>query len=166
MSATAPQSRDLEKILAAVESTLKAEPYCFLITLGESGHPQARMVEAARIEPDLRVWMITSPTTRKVKEIQRDNRATMAFSDNKGEGYVTLIGQARLGTDASKKKSLWKLQYEAFYPGGPEGKEAILIEFTPHQIEIMHFHFKIGIWPWTSEPTILVRDGNSWKNKG
>ncbi len=89
----------------------------------------------------------------------------MAFSDNRGEGYVTLIGQARLDNDVERKKALWKTQYEAFYPEGPEGKDSVLVEFTPHQIEIMHFQLKVGIWPWTSESTILVRDGSSWRKK-
>ncbi|SRR5712691_6559765 len=113
MSETDSPKAELEKTLAAVQHSLKAEPYCFLITLDESGQPQARMVEAARIDSDFQVWIITSPTTRKVKEIRRDERATMAFYDNKGEGYVTLIGQARLDNDLNRKKTLWKFQLEA-----------------------------------------------------
>ncbi len=175
MSETGPVKTELEMILAAVHSTIMAEPYCFLITLDESGQPQARMVGAARVEPNFQIRIITSPKTRKAREIQRERRATMAFSDNRGEGYVTLIGQARLDNDVERererererkrKKALWKTQYEAFYPEGPEGKDSVLVEFTPHQIEIMHFHLKVGIWPWTSEPTILVRDGSSWRKK-
>lgn len=156
------QSLDLGKILEAVLATVKAQPYCFLITLDESGKPQARMVAAARVEPDLRIWIITSPGTRKVKEIRRDDRATMAFSDNKGEGYATLIGHARLVNDLDQKKTLWKFGFAAFFPGGPEGDDSILIEFVPDRIEVMHFHLKVGTWPWEFKPASLFREGESW----
>ncbi len=159
------QGPELKQILEATLSTMKTEQYCFLITLDPSGQPQARMVEAVSIEPDLRVWIITSPETRKVGEIRRDKRATMAFSDNKGEGYATLIGQARLNNDVNRKKTIWKFQYGAFFPGGAEGNDSILIEFIPHRIEIMHFHLKVGIWPWTLEPAVLVREGESWRKR-
>ena len=75
-------SLDVKQVLDAVQATMKAEQYCFLITLDNSGQPQARMVAALAVEPDLRVWIVTSPDTRKVKEIQEDDRTTMAFSDN------------------------------------------------------------------------------------
>jgi len=153
---------EVRKILDAVLSTMKAEQYCFLITLDESGRPQARMVAAADIEPSLRVWIITGPETRKIGEIRRDNRATMAFSDNKGEGYTTLTGQARLITDIARKKALWKFSYGAFFPEGPEGNDSILIEFVPERIEIMHFHLKVGIYPWTMKPATLIREGEYW----
>lgn len=159
-----PPSEDVEvgKVLHAVLSTMKAEQYCFFITLDESGQPQARLVAAAGIEPDMRVWIITSPETRKVGEIRRDGRATMAFSDNKGEGYATLIGQARLVSGLIQKKALWKFEYGAFFPGGPEGNDSILVEFVPHRIEVMHFHLKIGIWPWEFKPAVLLREGGMW----
>ena len=124
------------------------------------------MVAAASIEPDLRVCILTSPGTRKVAEISRDKRATMAFSDNKGEGYATLIGHAQLVDDPVRKNSLWKLEYGAFFPGGPGGSDSVLIEFVPHRIEVMHFHLKIGIWPWNLKPAILLREGEAWILRG
>jgi len=166
MDEPSSSSPELKQVLDAVLSTMQAEQYCFLITVDATGQPQARMVAAARVEPDMRVWVITSPESRKVREIRNDNRATMAFSDSKGEGYVTLIGNARLDNDVNRKKALWKFQYEAFFPGGQDGNDSILIEFMPKRLEIMHFHLKVGIWPWTFQPAILVREGGSWKRTG
>jgi len=66
----------------------------------------------------------------------------MAFSDNKGEGYATLICHARPVNNAEKKRNIWKFGYAAFIPNGPEGDDSVLIEFTRQRIEIMHFHMK------------------------
>ncbi len=158
-----PQSNpDVKQILDAVRATMKAERCCFLVTVDANGQPQARMVEALSVEPDMRVWMITNPETRKVKEIRNDSRATMVFSDNEGEGYATLIGNARLVDDVNRKKVLWKFEQGAFFPGGPEGEDSILIEFIPSRVEIMHFHLKIGIYPFDFRPKVLVKEGDSW----
>ena len=162
MSQPATEVADTGKILEAVLHTMKAEPYCFLITVDGSTQPHARMLEATRVDPDFRVWMITSPTSRKVRELGENHRATMAFADSKGEGYVTLMGSAKVVNDSSVKKSIWKFEYGAFFPSGPEGEDSILIEFIPQRIEIMHFHLKIGIWPWTMKPLVLVRKGAEW----
>ncbi len=162
MSTPAVKGQSVEKILEAVLSTMKAEPYCFLITIDGSGHPHARMMEATSIETDFRVWMITGPETRKIDEIRGNEKAAMAFSDNKGEGYATLSGNARVVNDPAKKKSIWKFEYGAFFPGGPDANDSTLVEFTPHRIEIMHFHLKVGIWPWTMKPACLIRQGKSW----
>jgi hypothetical protein len=53
-----------------------------------------------------------------------------------------MIGHARLVDDRDKKKSVWKFEYAAFFPNGPEANDSVLIEFTPQRIEIMHFHMK------------------------
>ncbi len=153
---------NVKQVLDAVQATMKAEQYCFLITLDNSGQPQARMVAALAIEPDLRVWIVTNPDTRKVKEIQEDDRTTMAFCDNKGEGYATLIGKSRLVNDKEQKRKLWQFSLGAFFPTGPEGKDSTLIEFTPSRIEIMHFHLKIGIYPFDFKPKVLVKEGDAW----
>ncbi len=158
-----PQSNpDVKQVLDAVQTTMKAEQYCFLITLDHSGQPQARMVAALSIESDLRVWIVTNPETRKVREIQEDDRATMAFYDGKGEGYATLVGKAHLVSDVDQKRKLWQFSLGAFFPAGPEGKDSILIEFIPSRVEIMHFHLKIGIYPFDFKPKVLVKEGDSW----
>jgi general stress protein 26 len=162
MSQPATATADIGKIIEAVRQTVKAEPYCFLITVDGLTQPHARMLEATRIEPDFRVWMISSPTSRKVQELRGNSRATMAFADSRGEGYVTLVGNAKIVNDSTMKKSIWKFEYGAFFPGGPDGADSVLIEFNPQRIEIMHFHLKIGVWPWTMKPLVLVRKGDEW----
>src|SRR5437016_6327645 len=49
-------SLEVAKNLDATLSTMKADQYCFLITLDPAGQPQSRMVAATSIEPDMRVW--------------------------------------------------------------------------------------------------------------
>ena len=122
---------DVKQVLDAVQATMKAEQYCFLITLDHSGQPQTRMVAALAIEPDLRVWTVTSPDTRKVKEIQEDDRTTMAFCDNKGEGYATLIGKSRLVNDNDQKRKYGSSASEHSFPQDPKEKTRSLSSSHP-----------------------------------
>ena len=159
---TSERELTVEQVLDAVVTTMKAEPYCFLITVDDSGQPHARIMGTVKIEPNVRVWMFTSPESRKAMEIRGRAKTALAFADNKGEGYVTLLGNARLVNDSNQKKTLWQFSLGAFFPGGSEGDDSVLIEFVPERIEIMHFHLKVGVYPWTFKPTTLLRSGDSW----
>lgn len=63
-------------IKAAKEVMAKAR-YCALVTIGDDGHPQARVVDPFAPEDDLTVWVATNPLTRKVGQIKRDARVTV-----------------------------------------------------------------------------------------
>lgn len=149
-------------ILEVARSTMLAAENCFLITLDALGHPQARLIEPFDPEPDMKVWMATNPKTRKVHELYRDSRATLAYYDHKGTGYVALIGQARLVNDPNERRRRWKEHWRLFYPEGAEGNDYILIEFTPSHIEIISFGFDVATEPLAFHPAILVYNGSTW----
>lgn len=154
--AQAPQDRALE----VARATMKAAAYCFLVTLDESGQPQARLMDPFDPEPDMTVWMATKPGTRKVRQIRRDPRATLAYYDAEGVGYVTLIGSARLVDDVEERRKRWKPEWQQFYPGGPTGDEYVLIEFTPTRIEVISVAH--GVMEGSFTPTILEGEGSEW----
>jgi general stress protein 26 len=134
-------------ILEAALAVMGATPFCFLITLDASGQPQARLMEPFPPEPDLTVWMGTNPKTRKIQALRRDERATLAYTDGKGDGYLTLVGRARLVDDPGEKSKHWKPTWK---------------EFTPARIEIISVTYNLGMDPLAFEPAVLVRSGSAW----
>jgi general stress protein 26 len=92
-------------------------------------------MDAFAPEDDLTVWFGTNPNSRKVKEIQRDPRVTLYYFDPQAQGYVTLLGAARLVDDAAAKKTRWKREWEEFYPDRDKGY--LLIEVRPELIEVV-----------------------------
>lgn len=151
-----------ERVLAAARETMKAARYCFLITLDESGDAQARLMDPFDPEPDMKVWLGTNRTTRKVPQMRRDPRATLAYYDAAGVGYVTLIGRVRLVDDVKERERRWKEEWRSFYPDGPTGSTYLLIEFTPTRIEVMSYRHQIASEPLAWRPAILERKRGAW----
>jgi general stress protein 26 len=142
---------------------MKAASNCFLITLDDSGQPQARLM--APFDPDsaMNVWLATNRKTRKVEQIRQNPRVTLAYHDAAGPGYVTLIGKARLVDDLAEHRKHWKSEWKDFYPGGPEGPDFLLIQFTTERIEVMSISHHVADAPRGWQPAVLVRQGSGWR---
>lgn len=151
-----------ERVLEAARASIKIAGYCFLITLSESGEAHARLVEPFEPEQDWTIWFGTGSDTRKVGEIQKDSRVSVAVHDAKATAYVTLIGSAQVERDIDMKRKYWRDEWTAFTPGGPEGDDYVLIKFIPSRIELMNFARGILPKPYGLRPAILVRSGDSW----
>ena len=141
---------------------MRSAEYCFLITLSESGEPHARLVQPFEPEQDLTIWVGTWKESRKVGEIQKDNRVTLAFHDKEDTAYVTLLGSAQLEKDIKKRRKYWRRDWIGFLPKGPEGDDYVLIRFIPSRIELMNFGRGILPKPYGLRPAVLVRSGESW----
>lgn len=124
------------EILAAARETMEAVRFCAVITLDAAGRPNARVVDAFAPGEDMVVWFATNPKSRKVAEIRRDPRVTLYYFDPQApeQGYVTLLGRARLVDDPAEKKKRWKEGWEGFWPD--RGAGYLLVEVTPDRIEV------------------------------
>jgi len=152
----------LERVLEAVRASLESVEYCFLITLGESGEPHARLVQPFEPEEDLTLWVGTWVKSRKVQEIQRDSRVTLAFYDEEDTAYVTLKGSADIESGLENRKKYWREEWIGFLPEGPEGDDYVVIKFVPERIEMMSFGRGILPPPYGLRPAVLVRSADSW----
>jgi general stress protein 26 len=144
-----------DRILEAAREIMLSAHFCTLISLDARGHPQARVMDAFEPEADLTVWFGTHRMTRKVEELERDPRMTLAYFDRDDPGYVTLLGHARLVTDLDERTARWKDEWEAFYPGGPSSDGYMLIEFKPFRIEVMSIKHGIADDPQGFKPAVV-----------
>jgi general stress protein 26 len=134
-----PAAPSRAELLEAAREVMQKAKYCTLVTLGENGHPQARILDPFAAEDDFTVWLGTHAATRKVKEIARDPRVTLMYFDAAGPAYVTLIGRAAIVTDKAEKARRWKPEWAAFYENGPTGNEYTLIRVQPTRLEIVSY---------------------------
>jgi len=150
--ATPPARADIIKAAADV---MQRARYCALVTIGEDGQPQARVVDAFAPDDDLTVWIATKPVTRKVGQIRADPRVTLFYFDPGGPDYVTLLGTAELVTDAAARRAHWKPAWAGFYEDENRGDDYLLIRVKPHRLEIVSARHKIAGDPETWRPVIL-----------
>lgn len=123
------------EVRAAALDVMKAARYCTLITVGDDGHPQARIVDPL-VTSETSIWIATNPLTRKVKEINRNSRVTLMFFNTAANEYVTVSARATLVTDAATKAAHWKPEWAPFYKEQSRGSDFLLFEVKPFRLEV------------------------------
>jgi Pyridoxamine 5'-phosphate oxidase len=86
-----------EHIVAVARTTLDTADFCFLTTQGESEPTSTRLMRHLKPDADLTVWFGTSLASRKVREIRRNPRLTVACLDPQRPAYAVLVGTVRRG---------------------------------------------------------------------
>ena len=71
---------DRAAVIKVAREVMQQARYCDMVTLGEDGQPQARVVDAFAPEADLTVWIATKPLSRKIAQIRKDPRVTLCTS--------------------------------------------------------------------------------------
>ena len=132
--ATPPPDR--AAVIKAATGIMQRARYCTLVTLGEGGHPQARIMDAFPPEGEMVVWMATNASSRKVDQIRKDPRVTLSYFDSTTMSYVTLLGRAALVADPAEKAKRWKDSWTKLYRDANRGDDYLLIKVTPTRLEV------------------------------
>ena len=74
------------------------------------------------------LWFFTKKSAPKVDEIRQDQRVNVSFADPADQRYVSLSGRAAIVRDASKNRSLWSPALNAWFPGGPDDRDLVLLQ--------------------------------------
>ncbi|EME27285.1 FMN-binding pyridoxamine 5'-phosphate oxidase-related protein [Galdieria sulphuraria] len=111
---------------------------CFLMTHGDGQVVNARIVDPLEPERGLeQVFFASNPNTRKILEIERNPRVSLAFYLPGQISYVVLQGVARIIKDPDIKKRFWKPAWKFFYPQGPEGDDCVIVQVLVDHIELI-----------------------------
>jgi general stress protein 26 len=145
---------DRQAMLGAARAIMTKVGICSVITVDESGRPQARAVDVFPPDEQMVVWFATNPKSRKVAQIKRDPRVTLYYYDPAAMEYVTLLGRARLVSDPAEKQKRWKDSFRAFWLDRGEGY--LLVEVTPERLEVVSPGRKILNDPVTWQPPAVT----------
>lgn len=151
----------LERSLRIARETLRRTEFCFFITRGAAGEANARVLQPSAPRNDFTIWFGTSPGSRKVAELKRDDRVTLTY-ESPGKGFVSLTGRASVHSELALRRRWWRDTWYAFFPDGPETDDFAVVKFEPSRIEVLHFPARLTPAPFGLKPAILVRDGQGW----
>ncbi|RPJ58581.1 MAG: hypothetical protein EHM23_17115 [Acidobacteria bacterium] len=128
---------DRAKMIAAAREIMAAQTYCALATLDETGRPQVRTMNPFPPEEDMTVWVATNVNSRKVREIRKDPRVCLYYSDHaKAIGYVALSGKAVLIDDMQEILKRKRAYWDQAFPGL---KNLVLIKVIPERLEVINY---------------------------
>lgn len=128
-------------LLSVAREYIQAVRYCALITVDSNGQPHVRAMNPFLPDENMVVYLGTNRKSRKVQEIRNNHRVTLYYSDDKGEGYVAIIGTAVIVDDPNKKAVWWKKEWDEFYKDQKESY--LLIKVIPERLEIVNYKHSI-----------------------
>ena len=143
------------QVMAAARGVMEAARYSTLVTVGDNGQPQVRIVDPSLPDSDFAIWIGTNPLTRKVTEIRRDSRVTLLYFNAAAAEYVTVIGTATLVADSAEKARHWKPEWTAYYKDGPSSDGYLLIRVRPMRLEVVSPRHGLLNDPTTWRPVLL-----------
>jgi len=126
-----------DTLLSVAREYIQAVRYCALITVDSTGQPHVRTMDPFLPDENMVVWLGTNRNSRKVQEIRNNPRVTLYYSDDKGAGYVAIMGTAYLVDDAKEKAVWWKEEWGEFYPDREDSY--LLIKVIPEKLEIINY---------------------------
>jgi general stress protein 26 len=96
-----------------------------LVTRTHEGHLRGRPMAVAEVEPGGTVWFVSGRHSGKVDELETDAHAAVTLQS--GSKFVSLSGVAAAVDDRARLRRLWKTEWQAWFPGGPDDPEAVLL---------------------------------------
>jgi general stress protein 26 len=96
-----------------------------LVTRTPEGQLRGRPMALAEVEPDGTLWFITDRHSGKVDELGRD--AHVAVTMQSRMTFVSLSGAATPVEDREKVARLWKAEWRAWFPGGKDDPNLLLL---------------------------------------
>jgi general stress protein 26 len=128
---------DRAALVAAAREIMAAQTYCALITLDEAGRPQVRTMNPFPPDENMVVWMATNTHSRKARQIRRDARVTLYYSNHATAiGYVALSGRAELTEDAAEIQKRKRAYWDQAFPGL---QNLTLIKVVPERLEVVNY---------------------------
>lgn len=124
-----------EKAAAVARRTMSAARYCTLVTLGDDGVPQARIIDPLEPDAAFAIHVATNPRSRKVGEINLDPRVTLLYFDPVRLAYVTVIGRA-VEIKGDEKARHFKKEWEAFFARA-QPETYTLYRIVPSRLEVV-----------------------------
>jgi general stress protein 26 len=152
-----------DNLLSAARGIIDKVQYCFAITVMENGETHARVVQPRKVREDCSADFMTNRQSRKVKEIERTGKLTLAYQYDRDGAYVCLMGPARVLADIPLKRSMWTPDADRWFPGGPENPDVVIVRLETNRIELWSLADQIMPEPNGSKAAVVVRDGHEWR---
>lgn len=81
------------------------------------------------------LWFIAHNHSEKVEAVRTSQRVNLAYADDASQRYVSISGYCELTRDHGRAKLLWDPGYAAWFPGGPDDPELVLLKVDVEQAE-------------------------------
>lgn len=150
-----------DQVLAQARVIVQDAPLGWLMTSAGSGPIHARVMQPFPVGDDLTLWYGTSPSSRKIADLAQSSLATAGFQSSDGAGYASLTGGVMTIDDLDTRRRLWRREWTAYFPGGPDDGYVVL-RLEPRRIEVLDFAHAIAPPPFGAVAAAIERRDDTW----
>ena len=119
----------------ALKEKIKDIKFASMTTVELDGDLHSRPMSTHGMDPDGTLWFLTYKNSNKVRELQRNQHVSLAYSDHSADTYVAASGLAEVVDDRQKIHELWNDGLKAWFPNGKDDPNITLVKVKPHQAE-------------------------------
>jgi general stress protein 26 len=128
----APIEREVRKL----RKVIKAARTAMFTTVAPDGRLRSRPMATLKGGFDGDLWFVTRSTAPKTEEIRENQHVNVAYSDARGDRYVSISGLASVVRDPAKVQEMWNKRLRAWFPGGKKDPELALIRVRIDRAEV------------------------------
>ncbi len=121
-----------QKAIEKIKELAKKESTCIFTTalteLPLAGTPMNTM----DVDDDGVLWFFSSKTSTRNRNIEKDNRVQLFFSNSSNYQFLSLFGTAQIVVNPEKAKDLWIPIVKTYFQGGVDDPDLTILKVTPH----------------------------------
>jgi len=106
---------------------------CVLVTGFDKYPPASRPMATQEVDEDGTFWFFSSAKSDKNRDIHRDNRVHLIYSNRGDSEFLSVYGKAEIVHDRDKAKKLWNVFLTTWFNQGVDDPDLTLIKVTPDQ---------------------------------
>lgn len=96
-------------------------------------HSRPMTTQNKSLDTDSSLWFFMSRGSDPVLDMAQDPEVNISYADVGADSYVSVSGRAGVVEDLAKKQQLWSKMAEAWFPGGADNPDLVLV-----QVKISH----------------------------
>jgi hypothetical protein len=101
-------------------------------------------------------------TMTSVADIAAGPLVCYSVEERAAFAYLAIAADAAVVEDAVQRRAKWDRGLAAFFPGGPEGDDFVLLRLSAVRIELMNFAQCVHPDPYGLVPAVIERSVATW----
>jgi general stress protein 26 len=124
--------QDLPEVLRAGLDLVGRSQIAMLGSNGPGGYPEIKAMLLTEAEGLGTLWFGTNTSSRRVRRLAEDPRASVYLVDQATFAGLLLVGDVELRTDQESRERLWQDGWERYYPQGVTDPDFTVLRFSAH----------------------------------
>lgn len=120
---------------AKVWELIKDIKVAMLATHAGGEHMHARPMVAVQKTFDGELWFFTDKRSRKVDEVDHEERVLLTYADWDDQNYVSVDGLATIVEDPARVKEFWTESMRTWFPNGKDDPNIALLKVKVESAE-------------------------------